>query len=161
MTLRCFGRLMLLLTVSPASLVAEERVVAPQSAAEFVIEFVVSLPRIHQAACASAGPNVKAEFDSAIEGFRVKVDTSAQSLLASGVFVALKSEPVSQGIRSVYHAEYENLKERYANIDVLRECPLFLKNIRDADAELVEAGLAQAFAAMRSNIAAEKHGLLK
>ncbi len=161
MTLRGFGWLMLFLTVAQTRLMAQEKADAPQSAAEFVVEFVASLPEMHQAACANAEPSVKAGFDLAIEEYRAKVETIAQSLLATDLFAALKSESVSQGMRATYQAEHASLKERYANIDIARDCPMYLKNIRNADAELVEVGLTQAFAAMKANIALEKHGLLK
>ncbi len=131
------------------------------TAGDFVIHMVSEAPRVYETVCTAKDPAMKASFGKAISEYQAKVEKIGRSLLSLDLFSSLNKDPPPQEAIDALPEQEKSRLERIKDADASKDCPVFLRNIQNADPELLKVGISHSLSGIQGLIAGKKTGALK
>jgi hypothetical protein len=137
---------MILAAAVPAAEVAWPR----NSASDLSMVVALQSLQVRADHCAGGLPQLKGEFESAMENLHIHMQGISRGLLASDAFRDMEDKPVPAEIIRAFKDIFDDARHNAERQDASSVCPKTLKELREMDDESLRSALTQSLTAVRN-----------
>lgn len=123
----------------------------PVSSASELSKFLTLLRfRIYADHCSVSVPQLKPQFDRAIEDLNSRIQDISKGLLAADAFKDMKDKPVPAEIIDAFKDSFNDSKHNFERQDAASICPKTLQRLGETDDESLKSGLTDILTAVQT-----------